>query len=115
MAEKTDPKSDTIDKTADMKLKHTVGGSTTRDDALDSGVPMLAGDSAEPQGPEDAFGPGPKRGDYTGRQADGAEHFEAVAVVDPEPGEPTSRLVAQLPRVQDIGEVPKQKGGVSTG
>ena len=38
---------------------------TTKDDALDSGAPMLPGDPSEPVGPEDALGSGPKRGDYS--------------------------------------------------
>jgi hypothetical protein len=42
-------------------------GVTTRDDANDLGVPMLAGSSDEPTGPEDALGEGPKRGDYSDR------------------------------------------------
>lgn len=103
------------DKKADMKLGHSEGGMTTRADALDAGAPMLAGDPSEPIGPEDAFGRGPKRGDYTSRQPDGAVHFEAVAIPDAKPGEPTSKLVAQNPRVEDIGEVPGEKGGVTTG
>ena len=51
---------------ANDKLEHSEGGATTRD-AGDVGVPMLQGDPSEPQGPEDALGEGPKRGDYTNR------------------------------------------------
>jgi hypothetical protein len=52
---------------AEKKLQHTEGGSTTRDDAGDLGVPMLPGKPDEPVGPEDALGDGPKRGDYSDR------------------------------------------------
>lgn len=59
------------DAVADQKenegLQHTVGGTTTRDDAHDLGVPMRAGSGDEPVGPEDALGVEPTRGDYTGR------------------------------------------------
>lgn len=41
----------------------------------DDGVPMIEGDPAEPQGPEDAAGQGPKRGDYSDR-GDGGVHRE---------------------------------------
>jgi hypothetical protein len=102
------------DKEGDAKLEHPAGGVTTRSDALDAGAPMLQGDAREPIGPEDAFGPGPKRGDYRARQPDGAMHYQAVAVEDPKPGEPTTVLVAQNPLVEDIGEAPKLKGGVET-
>jgi hypothetical protein len=66
------------------KLEHSVGGKTTRSDAHDLGVPMLAGDPGERQGPEDALGAGPKRGDYRERQ-DGSQHVEVVA--NPKAGE----------------------------
>jgi hypothetical protein len=64
----------------------------------DLGVPMLAGDSSEPTGPEDALGEGPKRGDYTDR-------------VNPRAHEGT---VPQAPRAEDIGDEPGVKGGVDT-
>ncbi len=86
---------------------------TTRDDALDMGVPMLAGDTSEPQGPEDALGAGPKRGDYSQRIGD--SHYQphqVVPVSDPKPGEPTAEVVAQRDRAADRGEVKGRKGGV---
>lgn len=91
------------------KLEHTEGGVTTRDDATDLGVPMLQGDGSEPVGPEDALGPGPKRGDYSKRLGDAnyAPHEvtrtdEGVTVVD------------QAPRASEQGEVKGVKGGVDT-
>lgn len=97
------------------KLKHSEGGETTRADALDAGVPMLPGDPSEPVGPEDALGPGPKRGDYSGRvgPADYQPHH-SVPVDNPEPGEPTARLVAQRPLAETRGDEKGRKGGVET-
>ncbi len=98
------------------KLKHSEGGVTTRADALDAGAPMLAGDPAEPVGPEDAFGAGPKRGDYRERLANvgGALPHTAVRVENPKPGEPHTILVPQVPRAEDIGDAKGLKGGVDT-
>lgn len=93
--------------------EHTRGGVTTRDDATDLGVPMLAGDPDEPQGPEDAFGPGPKRGDYTDRTGNVRSH-QTVAVPDAKPGEANTRVVAQGDRARNQGEVKARKGGVET-
>lgn len=104
------------------KLEHSQGGVTTRDDRLDAGVPVLQGDPSEPTGPEDALGEGPKRGDYSKRQ-DGTDHFESRPVaggmiVDDDGNvvdyEPNVELVAQNPRVADVGEVKGAKGGVDT-
>lgn len=119
-------------------LEHTMGGTTTKDDKLDLGVPMLQGDPSEPSGPEDALGSGLKRGDYSDRQ-DGALHYESVP--NPRAGQPIQKWVKdgqvveegtdgaehvtvdyepqftqelQNPRVQEIGEVPGEKGGVTT-
>jgi hypothetical protein len=51
---------------ANAELEHTVGGSTTRDDALDLGVPMKPAETGpEYLGPEDALGTEPTRGDYS--------------------------------------------------
>ncbi len=97
------------------KLEHSQGGVTTRDDALDAGVPMLAGDPSEPIGPEDALGVGPKRGDYTNRIGpSGYEPHQSVVAVDAKPGEPTARLEAQRPRAESIGDEKGEKGGVTT-
>lgn len=97
------------------KLKHSQSGATTRDDATDVGVPMLQGDPSERQGPEDALGVGPKRGDYTERLArrDSAPH-ETRPVADAKPGEPTVANEAQAPRAEDIGDAKGLKGGVDT-
>lgn len=97
------------------KLEHSQGGVTTRDDALDAGVPMLPGDPSEPQGPEDALGPGPKRGDYSGRvgPADYQPH-RSMPVADAKPGEATAELVAQRPLASERGDEKGRKGGVET-
>lgn len=97
------------------RLEHSRGGATTRDDVLDLGVPMLAGDPAERQGPEDALGSGPKRGDYTGRIGPDSYHpHEVLPVTDAKPGEPTVRVEEQRPRASDIGDEKAKKGGVET-
>ena len=93
---------------ADKKLQHTEGGSTTRDDAGDLGVPMLPGKPDEPVGPEDALGDGPKRGDYSDRIGPSNYQPHAASVVDGK-----TVLEAQRPRVADVGEAPG-KGGVDT-
>jgi hypothetical protein len=99
---------------AEKKLKHTQGGVTTRDDATDLGVPMLAGSADERVGPEDALGTGPKRGDYSDRIGPSSyQPHESVRVENAKPGEPTVTLEAQRPRVSDVGEAPG-KGGVDT-
>lgn len=105
------------------ELPHTMGGSTTRDDLLDAGVPMLPGSPTERVGPEDALGEGPKRGDYTGRVDTNAHESirnpkAGQPILDPDTGavidfEPHSVLVAQAPRAEDIGDAPG-KGGVDT-
>lgn len=98
-------------------LEHSVGGVTTRSDALDLGVPMLAGDANEPQGPEDALGPGPKRGDYRDRIGPSNYYPHQSVPIPPdeqEEGGPTVRVEAQRPRVDNIGEVAGKKGGVET-
>lgn len=82
---------------------------TTRHDATDMGVPMLPGSPNEPQGPEDALGPGPKRGDYTGRV--GSANYQPHEVVLNEAGQ--VEVVAQRPRTEDIADAPG-KGGVTT-
>jgi|SRR3954466_15756298 hypothetical protein len=97
-------------------LEHSEGGTTTRDDATDMGVPMLPGSADEPQGPEDALGPGPKRGDYSKRLGDANyQPHEVVANPDAKEGEPTVVAVPQAPRASDQGEVAGEKGGVTTG
>ena len=97
-----------------MTDKKTTDEKPTRADALDAGVPMLPGDPSEPQGPEDALGIGPKRGDYTGRI--GPESYQPHQAVpipakDQVKGGPTARLEAQRPRAEDIGDEKGVKGG----
>ena len=97
---------------ADKDSKHTAGGVTTRDDALDSGVPMLPGDGSEPVGPEDALGSGRKRGDYS-KVIGPLQHSSAVPV-DRKPGDldsPASVLVRQNPLVEQRGDDKGVKGG----
>lgn len=99
------------------KLEHSEGGTTTRDDALDSGVPMLPGDPKEPVGPEDALGVGPKRGDYS-EVVGNKQHYRSVPNPDHDPGDPNSPAYVmehQNPHVGDVGDVPGEKGGVTTG
>lgn len=95
---------------------HSRGGVSTRDDALDSGAPMLAGDPSERSGPEDALGPGPKRGDY--RETVGARRYtHSVPNPDYDPADPTSPAYViedQTPNVENIGEAKGLKGGVET-
>ncbi len=96
-----------------QKLEHSRGGVTTRDDALDSGAPMLAGDPSEPVGPEDALGAGPKRGDYSKLIGD-REHYASVpnpAFDGSDPDMPRVVLVHQNPLVADRGDEKGVKGG----
>jgi hypothetical protein len=99
-------------------LEHSQGGTTTRDDALDAGVPMLQGDPSEPTGPEDALGAGPKRGDYRDRLGDSSyQPHESVLNPDYDPDDPESPrtiLVPQRPRADEIGDEKGKKGGVET-
>ncbi len=95
------------------KNSGAVEAPTTKDDMLDAGVPMLPGDPSEPVGPEDAFGPGPKRGDYAGR-INAGPHLVSVHIPDAKPGEPHSKLVPVDERAAEIGDVKGVKGGVDT-
>lgn len=101
------------EKKNDDNLKHSEGGTTTRDDALDSGVPMLQGDASEPVGPEDALGSGKKRGDYS-KVIGGREFYASVPNpnYDPsDPDSPRSVLVHQNPLVEQRGDEKGVKGG----
>lgn len=92
-----------------------VEGTTTRDDALDLGVPMLPGSGNEPVGPEDALGEGPKRGDYSKRLGDANyQPHTTKPITDAKPGEPNVEVIAQAPLASDQGEVAGEKGGVTT-
>lgn len=96
-----------------MAEEKKVSPPTTRDDALDSGAPMLPGDASEPVGPEDALGSGPKRGDYS--KLIGTQQFTASVPnpgYDPsDPGSPASVLVEQNPMVEQRGDEKGVKGG----
>ena len=94
---------------AEKKTEQVAEGATTRDDANDLGVPMLAGSADEPTGPEDALGVGPKRGDYSDRIGPSNYHPHEAKVDD----KGVTVLEPQRPRAQDIGEAPG-KGGVDT-
>lgn len=107
MADTQAPKKD------NARLQHSQGGVTTRDDALDSGAPMLPGDPSEPVGPEDALGSGPKRGDYS-KLIGNREHYASVANPDHDPTKPDSPafvLVHQNPLVEQRGDDKGVKGG----
>lgn len=103
------------------------GGATTKDDTLDAGVPMEEGSPGERQGPEDAFGEGLKRGDYSDRV--GKNHAESVPLegggepvfAEDEDGEqvqvdnaPRSELRDQVARTEEVGDDSGLKGGVET-
>lgn len=106
------------------RLAHTdeSAPATTRDDASDLGVPMLPGSPDEPVGPEDALGEGPTRGDY--RERIGPAGYNPHEIVrnpdfdpskDPDPVKnPPTLVVAQRANAEEIGDVPGEKGGVTT-
>lgn len=87
-------------------LEHSRGGATTRQDGTDAGVPMLQGSPMERQGPEDALGPGPKRGDYSTRLGDQYNPHIAVKGADG-----LTRLVPQNANAQEQGDTRGIKGG----
>lgn len=105
-----DPKTKTT--TTDTDTELNADGTVVKDDRLDAGVPMLPGERSEPVGPEDALGPGPKRGDYRGR-IDSGPHLVSERIPDAKAGEPHTRLVDASERASDIGDA-KGKGGVTT-
>lgn len=131
--EATGPDTAPADAGSGAELEHTAGGATTRD-PMDAGVPMVQGQPDEPVGPEDAFGPGPKRGDYSDRIhrgpsmrteviPDRERMAEAQRIADASDGTlsagqalaevPATRLVPVDERVAEVGDAPG-KGGVST-
>jgi len=96
-----------------MAENKKVEGVTTRDDALDSGVPMMAGDPSEPAGPEDALGSGKKRGDYS-EVVGNKQHYASVVNPNHDASDPTSPayvLVHQNPLVEQRGDEKGVKGG----
>lgn len=101
---------------ANQKLVHSDENApeSTRMDAHDVGVPMLAGDPKEPQGPEDALGRGPKRGDYRDRVVGNPHQAEPVPEDEREEDGPVTRVVPQYERTSDIGDAKGEKGGVTT-
>jgi len=112
MAEKDQ---NTASTSQNAKLKHSEGGVTTREDVTDLGVPMLAGDPTESQGPEDALGAGPKRGDYSGRVGDAYyQPHQVVPNPDAKEGEPTVKVLDQRTHVGEVGDEKGEKGGVTT-
>jgi hypothetical protein len=91
-------------------------------DGANVGVPVVPGSPREPQGPEDALGSGPKRGDYRDRQPENTVHTRQVAIPDSElkrdsvgniVDQPRMRTEVQNVNVHDIGDVPGKKGGVN--
>lgn len=64
------------------------------------GPAVVPASEPEPQGPEDALGPGKTRGDYRDRMGDTSQHYEG--------GE------HQNPRTEEIGDTEGKKGGVET-
>lgn len=95
------------------KLEHSAGGAHTRQDALDSGAPMLPGDPSEPQGPEDALGSGQKRGDYS-KLIGNIQQSASVPNPDydpTDPNSPASVLVDQTVLVAQRGDEKGVKGG----
>lgn len=82
------------------KVETEKDGTITRD-AGDVGVPMLPGSPDERQGPEDALGVGPKRGDYSDRIGSSSYH-------------PHEGTEPQRPRAEDVGDAKGLKGGVET-
>lgn len=111
------------EKTMEQAPAETSSGGVDRNDPLDLGVPMLEGSEKEPQGPEDALGVGPKRGDYRERVGHSAYHPHTTEAIPDDELErdddgvvigPRTRVVAQRPRTEDIGEVEGKKGGVTT-
>ena len=91
----------------DKTVEETPAGTTVQPTAVSA--PMLTSDTPEPQGPEDAAGFGPKRGDYRGLVSRGT-------TVIPNPkagqeGEPATITVDQQAQAENIGDDPGVKGG----
>ncbi len=80
----------------DRPLEHTKGGTHTRDDGTETGVPMAPPPPGEPQtvGPEDAAGAQPTRGDYSGRSSVGTS-VELIPEDEQVPSGPRVRIVQQ--------------------
>jgi hypothetical protein len=89
-------------------------------DAHDGGVPMIPATEprGEASGPEDAFGVGPKRGDYSKRLGGSDYNPHTVVPVEhmDEDGGITVQqvMVDQKALAEEIGDEPGLKGGVDT-
>ncbi len=100
---------------SESDTKQSTTKTVDRGDATDLGVPMLPGDGSEPVGPEDALGPGPKRGDYSDRIGPaGYQPHQVVPVEGAEPGQPQVEVVKQRERAAERGDDAGEKGGVTT-
>lgn len=78
----------------DQPLEHTEGGTHTRTDTTDVGVPMAPPEGPQTVGPEDAAGLEPTRGNYGGRVSRGTT-TELIPEAERVPGGPTVRIVEQ--------------------
>lgn len=91
--EKDRPAESVASPAENAKLEHTDkdAPATTRDDALDAGVPMAPADdpAAERVGPEDAMGPEATRGDYSDRIDSGPHLTSAPTSAEERAGETT--------------------------
>lgn len=75
---------------------------------------MLQGDPSEPVGPEDAFGSGEKRGDYS-EVIGNKQSYASVENPNRDPDDPSSPafvLVHQNPLVKQRGDEKGVKGGM---
>jgi hypothetical protein len=101
-----------------------LGAEVVNVSGADVGVKALPSDGNERQGPEDALGHGPKRGDYRNRQPEDTLHTRQVEIPESEllrdeaggiiDGQPRTRTEVQNDHVHNIGDVPGKKGGVDT-
>jgi predicted RNA binding protein YcfA (HicA-like mRNA interferase family) len=100
------------------RFEHSQGGITTRDDANDLGVDMLPGHPDEPAGPEDALGPGPKRGDYSQslpRQANPRSGWSGSAPMRRSEAMSRRRRVGWLPQRRTASGWSMRRGVMSAG
>jgi hypothetical protein len=90
-------------KKTDRELEHTMGGPTTREPG-DLGVPMkpAADPAKETTGPEDALGPEPTRGDYSGRLGN-TRHVQVEAIYESRDDRAPRIVTAEQNLVPDPG------------